>query len=92
MYPAYMESIKTGGRGAIIVPETFLYKTGKTKRVRELITKDASELNIISLPRGVFMPYTPEKTNILYFFFNFGERFMSILRPTRWKNGANKSK
>ena len=61
------KALKPGGRGAIIVPETFLYKTGKTKRVRELITKDASELNIISLPRGVFMPYTPEKTNILYF-------------------------
>lgn len=61
------KSLKPEGRAAVIVPETFLYKGGKTKEVREFIVKQASELNIISLPRGVFMPYTPEKTNILYF-------------------------
>ena len=61
------KSLKPGGRAAVIVPETFLYKGGKTKQVRELIVRHASELNIISLPRGVFNPYTPEKTNILYF-------------------------
>ena len=61
------KSLKPGGRAAVIVPETFLYKGGKTKKVRELIVRDASELNIISLPRGVFNPYTPQKTNILYF-------------------------
>ena len=61
------KSLKPGGRAAVIVPETFLYKGGKTKKVRELIVRHASELNIISLPRGVFNPYTPEKTNILYF-------------------------
>ena len=61
------KSLKPGGRAAVIVPETFLYKSGKTKQVRELIVRHASELNIISLPRGVFNPYTPEKTNILSF-------------------------
>ncbi len=61
------KALKPEGRAAIIVPETFLYKGGKPKKVRELIVKQVSELSIISLPRGVFMPYTPEKTNILYF-------------------------
>ena len=61
------KSLKPGGRAGVIVPETFLYKGGETKKIRELIVRHASELNIISLPRGVFMPYTPEKTNVLYF-------------------------
>ena len=61
------KSLKPGGRAGVIVPETFLYDGGKTKQVRELIVRHASELNIISLPRGVFNPYTPEKTNVLYF-------------------------
>ena len=61
------KSLKPGGRAAVIVPETFLYKSGNTKKVRQFIVRHASELNIISLPRGVFNPYTPEKTNILHF-------------------------
>ena len=61
------QSLKPGGRAGVIVPETFLYEGGKTGQVREFIARQAEELNIISLPRGVFQPYTPEKTNILYF-------------------------
>jgi type I restriction enzyme M protein len=61
------KSLKPGGRAGVVIPETFLYEGGKTKQVREFIVKQASELNIVSLPRGVFMPYTPEKTNILFF-------------------------
>lgn len=61
------ESLKPNGRAAIIVPETFLYEGGLKGRVRSHIAKQCSELNVISLPRGVFQPYTPTKTNILYF-------------------------
>jgi len=60
-------SLKPGGRAAVIVPETFLYKDGVIGQTRELIAKNAAEFSIISLPRGVFMPYTPTKTNIIYF-------------------------
>lgn len=61
------DACKPGGRGAIIVPETFLYEEGKTEKVRKLIVDNSSKLSIISLPRGVFLPYTPTKTNIVYF-------------------------
>ena len=61
------KSLKPDGRAGVIVPETFLYEGGATGQVREFIARHASELKIISLPRGVFMPYTPEKTNVLYF-------------------------
>jgi type I restriction enzyme M protein len=61
------ESLKPGGRAAVIVPESFLYEGGDIGKTRELIARQAEELSIISLPRGVFMPYTPTKTNIIYF-------------------------
>lgn len=60
-------SLKVGGRAAVIVPETFLYEGGVLGQTRELIAKNAEKLSIFSLPRGVFMPYTPTKTNIIYF-------------------------
>lgn len=61
------ESLLPGGRAAIIVPETFLYEGGAIAETRELIAKNSESLSIISLPRGVFMPYTPTKTNIIFF-------------------------
>ncbi len=61
------QALKPGGRAAVIVPETFLYEGGDIGKTREMIARQAEELSIISLPRGVFMPYTPTKTNIIYF-------------------------
>jgi type I restriction enzyme M protein len=61
------KALKPNGRAAIIVPETFLYKGGVIGQTRELIAKNAESFSVISLPRGVFMPYTPTKTNIIYF-------------------------
>lgn len=61
-------SLKPGGRAAVIVPESFLYdEKGVIKGTRQLIVEGSEELSVISLPRGVFMPYTPTKTNIIYF-------------------------
>lgn len=61
------ESLKVGGRAAVIVPETFLYEGGNIGKTRELIVRNSERLSVVSLPRGVFMPYTPTKTNIIYF-------------------------
>ena len=61
------KSLKPAGRAAVIVPETFLYESGVIGQTRELIAKGSEKLSVISLPRGVFMPYTPTKTNIIYF-------------------------
>ena len=61
------ESLKPNGRAAVIVPETFIYEDGVIGMTRELIARQSEKLSIISLPRGVFMPYTPTKTNIIYF-------------------------
>ena len=59
-------SLQPGGRAAVIVPESFLYEGGDIGRTRSMILKDAERITVVSLPRGVFMPYTPTKTNILY--------------------------
>lgn len=60
-------SLKPHGRAAVIVPETFLYDDGDIGKTREWIVKNSQKFTVVSLPRGVFMPYTPTKTNIIYF-------------------------
>ena len=70
------QSLKEGGRGAVIVPESFLYEGGVIGQTREMIIKGSSKFDVISLPRGVFNPYTPTKTNIL--FFEKGENLESV--------------
>ncbi|MFH1031154.1 MAG: N-6 DNA methylase [Chloroflexota bacterium] len=70
------KSLKPGGRAAVIVPETFLYEDGVIGKTRELIAKGSEQLTVVSLPRGVFMPYTPTKTNIIYF--KKGEAFKKV--------------
>jgi type I restriction enzyme M protein len=61
------QALKPGGRAAVVVPESFLYEGGVIGQTREMIAREAKELSIVSLPRGVFMPYTPTKTNVIYF-------------------------
>lgn len=59
------QSVKKGGRMAVVLPDPFLYDDGDVKDCREWILKNSSEVIIVSLPRGVFNPYTPTKTSIL---------------------------
>lgn len=58
------KAVKKGGRIAVVVPDTFLY-SGDTYSIRKKIVDESSNVVIISLPRGVFNPYTPTKTSIL---------------------------
>lgn len=63
-----LQLLRIGGRAAVIVPEGVLF--GSTKAHRELRRKLVYEnqLNaVISLPGGVFQPYTGVKTSILLF-------------------------
>ncbi|HAR6191298.1 N-6 DNA methylase [Staphylococcus pseudintermedius] len=59
------DALKDGGRMAVVVPETFLYEEGIIKLLREHIYFNSDEITIISLPRGVFNPYTPTKTSVI---------------------------
>jgi len=53
------------GRIALVVPEGFLFRKDLTK-AREYLLENCQLQSIISLPQGVFLPYTGVKTNIIY--------------------------
>lgn len=59
------QSVVNGGRMAVVIPDTFLYDGGDIADCRKWIMEDSSEVIVISLPRGVFNPYTPTKTSII---------------------------
>ena len=60
--------LKKDGKAAVIVPEGVLFNSGNVyKKVREILLKDCDLEAVISLPSGVFNPYTAVKTSILIF-------------------------
>lgn len=60
-----INSASENGRMALIVPEGFLFRKDLTK-VREYLLSCCQLRSIISLPQGVFLPYTGVKTDIIY--------------------------
>lgn len=62
-----MLSLNENGRACIIVPEGFLFRTGVDKKTRKYMIDNFNLIAVISLPSGVFNPYTGSKTDILVF-------------------------
>lgn len=62
-----LKSLKDGGRACVIVPQGFLFRGGIVGKAREYLLKNADVKAIISLPSGVFKPYTGVATAIIYF-------------------------
>ena len=61
------EHLLPNGRAAVIVPEGVIFQNGSAyKKLRELLINDFL-VGVISLPSGVFQPYTAVKTSILVF-------------------------
>jgi len=64
----FMKSLKSGGKAAIVVPEGVLFQTNSAfKQVKEELLEYFNLHTIISLPAGVFLPYSGVKTNVLFF-------------------------
>jgi type I restriction enzyme M protein len=63
-----LDLLRVGGRCAVIIPEGVLFgNTDAHVRLRrELLSEHVVE-GVISLPGGVFQPYTGVKTSILIF-------------------------
>lgn len=60
-----MEHLKPNGRAGVIVPEGIIFQTGKAyKTLRKKLVEDCL-IGVISLPQGVFQPYSGVKTSIL---------------------------
>ncbi len=66
LFVDYMiEHLTANGRAGIIVPEGVIFQSGTAyRRLREVLLKD-SLIGVISLPSGVFQPYSGVKTSIL---------------------------
>jgi len=64
----FMKTLKSGGKAAIIVPEGVLFQTNSAfKQVKQELLENFNLHTILSLPAGVFLPYSGVKTNVLFF-------------------------
>ena len=59
--------LRDGGRGAVVLPDGFLFGEGIKSRVKKLLMEECNLHTIIRLPSGVFAPYTGIRTNLLFF-------------------------
>jgi len=61
------EHLKPNGRAGIIVPEGIIFKSdGAYKQLRKILIEDGLYA-VLSLPSGIFNPYSNVKTSILFF-------------------------
>lgn len=57
----------SAGRAAVVVSDGLLSTKGVHGRVKQQLLAECNLHTIVRLPRGVFSPYTPIKTNLLFF-------------------------
>jgi type I restriction enzyme M protein len=69
LFLKYMiDNLKPGGRCGVIVPEGVLFgSTGAHKELRRMLMQNNSVRAVLSLPGGVFQPYSGVKTSVLVF-------------------------
>lgn len=64
----FMKTLKSGGKAAIVIPEGVLFQTNSAfKQVKQELLENFNLHTILSLPAGVFLPYSGVKTNVLFF-------------------------
>ncbi|MCA1513648.1 class I SAM-dependent DNA methyltransferase [Bradyrhizobium sp. NBAIM01] len=56
-----------GGRAALVVPDGTLFNKSTAARIKEHLVKNFNLHTVVRLPFGVFEPYTPIRSNILFF-------------------------
>lgn len=75
-----IEHLSTNGRAAIIVPEGIIFQSGKPyKDLRKYIVEKALLIAVVSLPAGMFNPYSQVKTSILFINKNIAKKTDKIL-------------
>ncbi len=66
LFVDYMaEHLTPNGRAAIIVPEGIIFQSGKSYKLLRKMLVEKSLVAVVSLPAGVFQPYSGVKTSIL---------------------------
>ncbi|MBI5244403.1 MAG: N-6 DNA methylase [Elusimicrobia bacterium] len=58
---------RNGGRCGMVVPNGTLFGTGVCARIKEDLLREFNLHTIVRLPSGVFAPYTPIPTNLMFF-------------------------
>lgn len=69
LFLQHMEKmLKINGRAAVIVPEGVLFQTNTAyARLKEKLLMECNLHSVVSLPSGVFLPYSPVKTSVIFF-------------------------
>jgi type I restriction enzyme M protein len=69
MFVKYMiDNLEAGGRCGVVVPEGVLFgSTGAHRELRRLLMQNNRVEAVLSLPGGVFQPYSGVKTSVLIF-------------------------
>jgi type I restriction enzyme M protein len=63
-----MNSLKLGGRCGVVIPEGVLFQTNNAfQSVKKDLLERFNLHTILSLPSGVFLPYSGVKTNVIFF-------------------------
>jgi len=64
----FMKMLKLDGKASIVVPEGVLFQGNNAfKQVKKELLDNFNVHTILSLPAGVFLPYSGVKTNVIYF-------------------------
>ncbi len=62
------EHLRSNGRAGVIVPEGIIFQSGTAyKQLRKMLVDNNYLWAVVSLPSGVFNPYSGVKTSILFF-------------------------
>jgi type I restriction enzyme M protein len=73
------QHLKPTGRAAIVVPEGIVFKRGKAYReLRKMLLKNGMHA-VLSLPKGIFSPYSGFKTDILFLEKSVADKHSDIL-------------
>ena len=66
LFTSYINThLSNNGRAGIVVPEGIIFQSGKGYKDLKKQLIESSLIGVISLPQGVFNPYSPVKTSIL---------------------------
>lgn len=64
----FMKMLRKEGRAGIVIPEGVLFQSNQAfKAVKKELLENFNLHTIVSLPAGVFLPYSGVKTNIIFF-------------------------
>lgn len=69
LFLQHMEKmLKINGRAAVVIPEGVLFQTNAAYlKLKEKLLTECNVHTVVSLPSGVFLPYSAVKTSVIFF-------------------------